>query len=115
MGDMEALRAILPRHALRDHSQPRLRRGEVRIARLAAKAARGAGEDHRPAPQGNEPPGGLAADKKPAETADAPEILEQFGRELAEIDPSIVAGVGHVKICWVSARQRRHSSIEEPY
>src|SRR5215471_397141 len=38
MRDVDAVRAILSRHALRDHSQPGFRRGELRKARLAAKA-----------------------------------------------------------------------------
>ena len=72
------LAAVLARHALRDHAQARLGGRELREARLAAQAARGAGEDHRAAAEGTEPAGRLAPDEKAGEAADAPEVLEQL-------------------------------------
>src|SRR5258708_30516391 len=51
MRNMEPLRPVLARHALRDHAQAGFRRGELRKARFAAQASRGAGEEHRAAPE----------------------------------------------------------------
>src|SRR5689334_5532342 len=93
VGDMQALRAELAGHALGDHPEAGLGRGEVREARLAAQAARGAGEDHRAAALRRQPPRRLAADQEAAIAADPPERLELGGRRLAEIDPLVVAGI----------------------
>src|SRR5262249_32413181 len=91
MRDVDAVRAILSRHSLRDHPRPGFRRGEWRKAGLAAKAGGSPGEDHGAAAERNEPPRRLAADKKSAEAANPPELLEQLGRDFTEIDPPIVA------------------------
>src|SRR5262245_43839329 len=85
MGDMDAERAIFARHALGDHAQPRLGRGEMGKARLAAEARRGAGEEDGAASPGHEPARRLAPDKESAEAAHPPEILELRRRRLAEI------------------------------
>ena len=87
MRHVDSERPVLPRHALRDHSQHGLGRGKVRKARLAAQAGGGAGEDDRAVAERSETPGRLAADQKPAKAADPPERLEVCGGELPEIDP----------------------------
>ena len=74
--------AVLAGHALRDHAQPRLGGGEVRVAGLAAQAAGGAREDHRAAAQRDQPACGLATDQEAGEAADAPEVLELLRGQL---------------------------------
>src|SRR5215470_8816319 len=71
MCDMDAEPPVLPRHALCDHPQSRLGRGKMRVARLAAQAGRGAGEDDRAATERNEASGRLAPDEEAAEAAHA--------------------------------------------
>jgi hypothetical protein len=91
MRHVDSERPVLPRHALRDHSQPGLGRGKVRKARLAAQA--GGGADDLAVAERSETPGRLAADQKPAKAADRPERLEGCGGELPENDPLVAAVV----------------------
>src|SRR5204862_4171486 len=111
--DMHAQRPELARHALRDHAQPGLGDGELGKSRFAAQAARRTGEDHRAAPEGDEPTGRLAPDEEAGEAADAPEILELLGGELAEVDALIVAGVEDDDIGRLAPATRRHRPIEQ--
>src|SRR5204863_5033294 len=61
-----------------------LRRGERREARLAAQAARGAGEDHRAVPARQHAPRRLACDQEAAGAALPPAALEILEARLGE-------------------------------
>src|SRR5262245_59967654 len=90
---MDAVWAVLARHALRDHAQPRLCRGKLREARLAAQARGGAGEDHRAAAKRHQSPRRFSTHQESGEAADAPQLLELRRGHFAEIDALVVAGV----------------------
>jgi hypothetical protein len=112
--DMDALGSVFSRHALCDHAQTGLGRREVSIARLAAQACRGPGEDDRAAAERDESPRGFAPDQKAAEAADPPEILELPGGHFPEIDPPIVPGIVDDQIDRVQARAWRDGLLEQP-
>src|ERR1700730_11282218 len=82
--NVDAVRAVFTRHALRDHSQAGLCRREMRIAWFAAEAGRSSREDERATAERNKSPRGLASDQEAAEASDAPKILEPVGREFAK-------------------------------
>jgi hypothetical protein len=81
-------------------------------AGFAAHASRSAGEQHRAAPQRDQPARRLPPYEKAAEAADAPEILEQRGGKLAKlggtprlaqlIDLLIVKVMNSLTIFWAS-------------
>jgi hypothetical protein len=79
--------SVFAGHALRDHAQTGLGGREVSIARLAAQAGPGAGEDDRAAAERDEPPCRFAPDQEAAEAAEPPEVLELPSGQLPEVDP----------------------------
>src|SRR4051794_20754064 len=68
---VDAAGPVFARHALRDQAKAGLGGGEVREARLAADAGRGAGEDDGAAAERHQAAGRLAPDQEAAEAADA--------------------------------------------
>jgi hypothetical protein len=74
--DVNAERAVLARHALRDHPQPCFRGGEVRKSWLASHARGSAREDDRAAAERRQAPRRLPANQKPTKAADPPELLK---------------------------------------
>src|SRR5207244_1654687 len=89
--DVNAVRSELACHALRDHSQARFRGRELREARPAAHASRGAGEDHRATAERDQPARRLAADEESGEAVLPPGLLELRGGELAEVEWDVEA------------------------
>jgi hypothetical protein len=80
-----------------------------------AQACRSAAEDDRAAAQRRETPRRLAADEKPAKTADPPEFLEIARRHLAEVDAPVVAGIVDDEVDGKPPFARRHRPIEQPH
>src|ERR1700746_1179768 len=87
----------------------------MRDARRAAQAGGGAGEDDRPAAERCQSPRRLAADQKAAKTADAPELLELLGAQLAEIDALIVAGIVDEDVGGIASVARGHRPIKQAH
>src|SRR5229473_4694268 len=113
MGDVDALRPVFPRHALRDRPEPGFGRGEMRVAWLAPEARRGSREDDRASAQWDKPSRRLVSDQKSREAADAPEILEHLRREFAKIDLLIVAGVEDDEVRRLAPGTGRERTVQE--
>src|SRR5713226_2542361 len=113
MGDVDALRPVFPRHALRDRPESSFGCREVRVTWLAPEARRGSREDDRASAQWDQPARRLPSDQESREAADAPEILEHLRRELAKIDLLIVAGVEDDEVGRLAAGTGRERPVQE--
>src|SRR5205823_8897083 len=83
-GDVDALRAELARHALREEAQAPFGGVESGEAGAGAQAARRAGEEDRAAAPRQHAPRRLTADEKAAQAALAPGALEILERSLGD-------------------------------
>ena len=93
VGDVDALRAEVARHRLRDRAQPGLGRGEGGEGRPTADRRGCAGEDYGPAAVGQHAPRGLSPDQKAAQAAEPPDVLEEVGLHLEQVAPAVIARV----------------------
>ena len=66
-----------------------------------------------PRPERDQPAGRLAPDQEAGKAADAPEVLEQLRRDLAEVDHLVVAGVEDDDVGRVAPAAGRHGAIEQ--
>src|SRR5689334_21116334 len=98
MCHVQAQRAVLACHALRNGAQTGFGRSEMREARLAAEAGRGAREDDCAAAERDEAPRRFPPYQEAGEAADAPEFLEGLDREVAKVEPLVVAGIGNDEV-----------------
>src|SRR5690349_6021715 len=113
MRDVQALWSVFPGHALRQGAQPGLGRGEMSVTRLAAQAGRGAGEDDGAAAERQQATRSLAPHEEAGEAADAPELLEARGRQLAEVEAAVVAGIEDDEVGRCQAGAGRQATVEE--
>src|SRR5258708_28737302 len=90
---MNALRSELARHALRDHAQTRLARGEMGKARHAAERSRGPCEEDGAATERHKTACRLPAYQESAARVQGPEGLESRGVHLPESPLLALAGI----------------------